>query len=150
MRSNDATSASVSSSSPPIPTLSLLFNLCAFRHDRAKLSDNGSLTPFAQGHLDRGWTDRWEDRGPESGAKSQRRCPIDDRVQLVTVNSLSILGRREAELEEGRRNSPNSKSELDRGFSVLGAFKLDHLHPFKPFLFWEFSIFSFSYWEANS
>ena len=52
---------------PPIPTLSLLFNLCAFRHDRAKLSDNGSLTPFAQGHLDRGWTDR-RDRGEDRGA----------------------------------------------------------------------------------
>ena len=28
-----------------------------------------------------------------------------------------------------------------RGFSVLGAFNLDHLHHFKPFLFRKFSIF---------
>ena len=34
----------------------------------------------------------------------------------------------------------NSKSEWDRGVWVPGAFKLDHLHPFKPILFWKFSI----------
>ena len=26
------------------------------------------------------------------------------------------------------------------GYSMPGAFKLDHLHPFKPILFWQFSI----------
>ena len=34
----------------------------------------------------------------------------------------------------------NSKTEWDRGISVLGAFKLDHLHPFKPILFLQFTI----------
>ena len=31
-----------------------------------------------------------------------------------------------------------------------GAFKLDHLHPFKPLGSKEISSFSLSYWEANS
>ena len=34
----------------------------------------------------------------------------------------------------------NSKSEGDRGVWVPGAFKLDNLQPFKPILFWQFSI----------
>ena len=38
----------------------------------------------------------------------------------------------------GKGDSSNLKSEWDRGFSALGAFKLDHLHPFKPLLFWKF------------
>ena len=41
----------------------------------------------------------------------------------------------------GKGNPPSHKSEWDRGFPVLGAFKLDHLHPFKLLLFWEFSNF---------
>ena len=41
----------------------------------------------------------------------------------------------------GKGNSSNFKTEWDRGFSVPGAFKLDHLHPFKPLLFWKFSNF---------
>ena len=35
---------------------------------------------------------------------------------------------------------PNSKSEWDRGFSLPGAFNLDHLQPFKPILFHHFSV----------
>ena len=31
-------------------------------------------------------------------------------------------------------NSPNSRNGSDRGVSVPGAFKLDHLQPFKPIL----------------
>ena len=42
---------------------------------------------------------------------------------------------------KGKGNLSNPKSEWDRGFSVLGAFKLGHLHPFKPILFWTFSTF---------
>ena len=42
-------------------------------------------------------------------------------------------------MEKG--SSSNLKIGLDRGFSVPGAFKLDHLHPFKPLLFWKFFIF---------
>ena len=38
-------------------------------------------------------------------------------------------------------NSPNSRNGWDRGVSVPGAFKLDHLQPFKPILFWNFSNF---------
>ena len=38
-------------------------------------------------------------------------------------------------------NSSNFKTEWDRGVLVLGTFKLDHLHPFKLFLFWKFSNF---------
>ena len=34
----------------------------------------------------------------------------------------------------------NSRNEWDRGFSVHGAFKLDHLQPFEPILFFEISI----------
>ena len=34
----------------------------------------------------------------------------------------------------------NSKTGWDRGVLVPGAFKLDDLHPFKPILFWKFSI----------
>ena len=41
----------------------------------------------------------------------------------------------------GKGNSSNFKTEWDRGISVPGAFKLDHLHPFKPLLFRKFSIF---------
>ena len=41
----------------------------------------------------------------------------------------------------GKGNSSYPKSGWDRGFSVPGASKLDHLHPFKPFLFWKFSNF---------
>ena len=35
----------------------------------------------------------------------------------------------------GKGNSPNPKSGQDRGLSMHGTFKLDHLHPFKPLLF---------------
>ena len=38
-------------------------------------------------------------------------------------------------------NSPNSRYGQDRGVRVPGAFKLDHLHPIKPLLFWKFSNF---------
>ena len=41
----------------------------------------------------------------------------------------------------GKGNSSNFKFEWDRGFSVPGAFKLDHLHPIKPLLLQKFSIF---------
>ena len=41
----------------------------------------------------------------------------------------------------GKGSSSKPKSEWDRGFSVPGTFKLDHLHPFKPLLFWKISIF---------
>ena len=37
--------------------------------------------------------------------------------------------------------SPNSRNGPDRGVSVPGAFKLDHLLPYKPLLFWKISIF---------
>ena len=37
-------------------------------------------------------------------------------------------------------NSNNSWNGWDRGVSVPGAFKLDHLQPFKPILFWQFLI----------
>ena len=43
-----------------------------------------------------------------------------------------------------KRNSSNSKTEWDRGVSVPGAFKLDHLQPFKPILLWKiFNFFNF-------
>ena len=38
-------------------------------------------------------------------------------------------------------NSPNSKIGWYRGVSVPGAFKLDHLQPVKPILFFNFSNF---------
>ena len=41
-------------------------------------------------------------------------------------------------VREGRFS--NSKTEWDRGFWVPGVFKRDHLHPYKPLLFWKFSI----------
>ena len=41
----------------------------------------------------------------------------------------------------GKGNSHNPKSEWDSGFSVLWTFILDHLHHFKPILFWKFSNF---------
>ena len=41
----------------------------------------------------------------------------------------------------GKGNSPNSKKEWDSGFSVLGTFKLDHLHPFRPILLKQISNF---------
>ena len=41
----------------------------------------------------------------------------------------------------GKGNSSNPKSGWDKGVSVPWAFKLDHLHPIKPLLFWKFSIF---------
>ena len=50
----------------------------------------------------------------------------------------------------GKRNSSNPKIGWQRGVSVPGAFKLDHLHPIKPLLSWKFSNFLLSYWEANS
>ena len=39
-----------------------------------------------------------------------------------------------------------SQPEWDRGDSVPGASKLDHLQPVKPILFWNFSNFWLSYW----
>ena len=41
----------------------------------------------------------------------------------------------------GKGNSSNFKIGWDRGFSVPGAFKLDHLQPIKPLLFWYFCNF---------
>ena len=41
-------------------------------------------------------------------------------------------------------NSLNSRNGWDRGVSVPWAFKLDHLQPIKPILFWKFSnLFTF-------
>ena len=42
-------------------------------------------------------------------------------------------------MEKG--NSPNSQYGWDWGVSVHGVFKLDHLQPFKPILFWDFPNF---------
>ena len=50
----------------------------------------------------------------------------------------------------GKGNSPNSRNGLDRGFSVPGSFKLDHLHPVKSILFSKFYNFSTFILEANS
>ena len=36
----------------------------------------------------------------------------------------------------GKGDSPNSRKEWDSGFSVPGLFKLDHLQPVEPILFW--------------
>ena len=47
-------------------------------------------------------------------------------------------------------NSPNSRNGLDRGVSVPGAFKLDHLHPVKPILFSKFYNFFTFILGANS
>ena len=47
-------------------------------------------------------------------------------------------------------NSPNSRKGLDRGVSVPGAFKLDHLHPVKPILFSKFYNFFTFILGANS
>ena len=41
----------------------------------------------------------------------------------------------------GKREFFQPQHLWDRGFSVPWALKLDHLHPFKPLLFWKFSIF---------
>ena len=41
----------------------------------------------------------------------------------------------------GKGNSSNPKSGWDRGFSVPGTFKLDHLHPSKPLLLQKISNF---------
>ena len=46
-----------------------------------------------------------------------------------------------------KRNSHNSRNGLDRGVSVPGAFKLDHLHPVNQFYFPNFTTFSLSYWR---
>ena len=35
----------------------------------------------------------------------------------------------------GKRESPNFRRDLDSGFPVPGALKLDHLQPIKPLLF---------------
>merc|ERR1711950_38121 len=50
----------------------------------------------------------------------------------------------------GKGNSPNSRNGLDRGVSVPGAFKLDHLQPAKPILFSKFYSFFTFILEANS
>ena len=47
-------------------------------------------------------------------------------------------------------NSPNSRNGLDRGVSVPGAFKLDHLQPVEPTLFSKFYNFFTFILEANS
>ena len=47
-------------------------------------------------------------------------------------------------------NSSNARNGLDRGVSVPGAFKLDHLHPVKPILFSKFYNFFTFILEANS
>ena len=41
----------------------------------------------------------------------------------------------------GKGNSSNSKTGWEKGISVPGAFKLDHLQPVKPILFSKFSNF---------
>ena len=40
----------------------------------------------------------------------------------------------------GKGNSSNLNTEWDRGFTVPRAFKLDHLQPIQPILWWKFSI----------
>ena len=47
-------------------------------------------------------------------------------------------------------NSSNSRNGLDRGVSVPGALKLDHLRPVRPILFSKFHIFFTFMLEANS
>ena len=54
------------------------------------------------------------------------------------------------ELIMRKGNSSNSRNGLDRGASVPGAFKLDHLHPVKPILFSKFSNFFTFILGANS
>ena len=47
-------------------------------------------------------------------------------------------------------NSPNSRNGLDRGVSVPGAFKLDHLHPVKPISLSKFNNFLIFILGVNS
>ena len=47
-------------------------------------------------------------------------------------------------------SSLNSRNGLDRGVSVPGAFKLDHLQPVKPILFNKFYNFFTFIQDANS
>merc|ERR1711950_38109 len=47
-------------------------------------------------------------------------------------------------------NSSNSRNGQDRGVSVPGAFKLDHLHSVEPILFSKFYNFFTFILEANS
>ena len=49
-----------------------------------------------------------------------------------------------------KENSPNSRNGLDRGVCVPGAFKLDHLQPVKPILFFKFYNFFTFILGANS
>ena len=53
------------------------------------------------------------------------------------------------ELIMGQENSSNFKIRRDRGVSVSGAFKLDHLQAIKPIFFSIIQTFLFSYREAN-
>ena len=50
----------------------------------------------------------------------------------------------------GKRNSLNSRNGPDRGVSVPGAFKMDHLQPVKPILSPKFYNFFTFILEANS
>ena len=59
----------------------------------------------------------------------------------------SYYPREEEEAENGKMDF--SQPECGTGFSVPGAFKLDHLHPVKPILLPKFSnIFLLSYWGS--
>ena len=49
-----------------------------------------------------------------------------------------------------KENSHNIRNGLDRGVSVPGAFKLDHLHPVEPISFSKFYNFFTFILEANS
>ena len=49
----------------------------------------------------------------------------------------------------GRGNFSKSRTEWDEGFSVPGAFKLDHFQSIEPILFQQILNFPVSYWEAN-
>ena len=55
---------------------------------------------------------------------------------------------REGMAENGKMEF--SQPECERGISVPGAFKLDHLHPVKPILFSKFYNFFTFILEANS
>ena len=71
-----------------------------------------------------------------SPRKRQSGGSADRRLQIV---GSSFVGCFTEPLKFGlimrKGNSSNFKLRWDRGVSVPGAFKLDHLQPFKPILF---------------
>ena len=135
-------------SSRKFPTFSLSYWEANSYYPRGPIMGEGN-SPNSESEWDRGfsvpgaWHSNWTTCIPLNPLCSENFAAFS--LSYWEANSYYPRG---LIMEKG--NSPNSQYWWDWGVSVPWAFKLDHVQPFKPILFWTISNFLTFILGANS